>query len=502
MMKYYVRLVFFFVSAVVVAQERTGQISGQVVDAVTQELLIGANIVVVEKPTIGAPTDAGGNFFISSITVGEYSLRAALVGYEPVVLTNVVVSTGRSAKVKIRLKESAVQQEGVVVTADYFDRAGSIAPLSTIGLNAAEVRRSPGASQDMQRIVQNLPGVSNSTDQTNELIVRGGAPNENLTVMDYIEIPSTNHYPNQFNSGGPINMVNVDLIEDIQFSTGGFPVQFGDKLSSVMSVTTREGDRRRAIVGELGAHFAGFGGVLEGGFADGRGSWIVSIRQSFLEVLDKIVGISAIGITAIPKYWDAQWKTVYDLSSSDKLIFNGIYGNDKILFAGEAKESLPEKAGKTDSVGIDKVDFSSRQYAYGLSWKRVWGTNGYSVLTASGIGNVYDVDVTRKFMQRIYDAAGKLSAATVLHTRPVYTNQSDESTVVLKLESVYELGNNHELSAGVSYQTVRNFNDRVFVEQDTARYDLNHDGIFGSTDPVIVSPGVRSSTKLGLGDSY
>ena len=249
-------LAFFFSS--LAAQEKRGEISGQVIDGATQQPLIGVNVAVVEKPTAGAATDENGNFFIKNLEVGEYSLRASLIGYQTLVLTNVVVSTGRSAKVKIKMEEALVEIGEVEVKADYFSRAGSISPVSTIGLSGAEVARSPGSIQDMDRLMQSLPNVGNSSDESNELIVRGGAPDENLTVMDYVEIPSTNHYPNEFNSGGPINMVNVDLIEDVRFSTGGFPAQYGDKLSSVMDVTLREGDRRRSFATNTGFNFAGF----------------------------------------------------------------------------------------------------------------------------------------------------------------------------------------------------------------------------------------------------
>ncbi len=149
---------------------------------------------------------------------------------------------------------------------------------------------------DVQRVVQNLPGIASSNDNVNELIVRGGAPYENLTVMEGMEIPSINHYPNEFNSAGPINMINIDFVEDVQFSAGGFPVQYSDKMSSVMDITIREGDRNKGFASNTGFNMAGFGTLMEGSLADGRGSWIFSARQSFLEVIDKLVGMSALSL--------------------------------------------------------------------------------------------------------------------------------------------------------------------------------------------------------------
>jgi len=159
--RYYsvVMAALFFSS--LVAQEKQGEISGQVVDGTTQQPLIGVNVAVVEKPSVGAATDENGNFLIKNLEVGEYSLRTSLVGYQTSVLTNVVVSTGRSAKVKIKMQETPVEIGEVEVKADYFSRAGSISPVSTIGLSGAEVARSPGSIQDMDRLMQSLPNVGN-----------------------------------------------------------------------------------------------------------------------------------------------------------------------------------------------------------------------------------------------------------------------------------------------------------------------------------------------------
>ena len=158
---YYLITMIALLFSSLAAQEKRGEISGQVIDGVTQQPLIGVNVLVVEKPMFGAATDENGNFFIKNLEVGEYSLRATLVGYEPSVITNVVVSTGRSAKVKVKLDENPVEIGEVEVKTDYFSRAGSISPVSTIGLSGAEVARSPGSIQDMDRLMLSLPNVGN-----------------------------------------------------------------------------------------------------------------------------------------------------------------------------------------------------------------------------------------------------------------------------------------------------------------------------------------------------
>ncbi len=487
-------------NAVLVSQEKFyGSISGIVIDGTTQQPLPGGNIVVVEIQSIGTVTDENGEFQISKLPVGEYSLRATLIGYKQTIQTNVVVSTGRSTKVKFRLNEEAVNVDEVVVHADYFSSEGSISPVSAIGLNGAEVKRSPGSAQDMQRIVQNLPGVANGNDQTNELIVRGGAPDENLTVMDYIEIPSTNHYPNQFNSGGPINMINVDIIEDLRFSTGAFTANYGDKLSSVMDISLREGDKQRNISGQAGFSMAGIGTLLEGGYADGKGTWILSARQSLLQFADKIVGISSIGLTAIPKYFDIQFKSTYELSPTQKLIVNGIYGDDKILFEGKPDAENDQKINKKDSSAAETIDFFSKQYALGLSLKSLWGTSGYSVLSLYTVSNTYKAEARDEFAYHEYDGKGKVKNYSVLSTYPVYKNDSEERMLFLKYDAVWIPDKRNEVNFGARIGTNMIFKNNLFFNSDTLRYDFDRNGTW---DTITTFYNARTNFALNNYEQY
>ncbi|MDP1675882.1 MAG: TonB-dependent receptor [Bacteroidota bacterium] len=505
MVKYIVLFPFFL--TFLTAQEKPfGSITGQLIDGTTNQPLVGANIVVIEQSTIGATTDNDGNFTIQKIVVGEYSIRATLLGYKNTILTNIVVSTGRSSKVKMRMNEEAIEVGEVEVKADYFSSEGSISSISTIGLNAAEVKRSPGSALDMQRIVQNLPSVANSNDQSNELIVRGGSPDENLTIMDHIEIPTTNHFPNQFNSGGPINMVNVDLIEDIRFSTGGFPANFGDKLSSVMDISLREGDKQRAMAGEFGAHFAGTGAVFEGGFADQKGNWIFSARQSFLETLDKIVGISSLGITAIPKYYDMQGKITYEFSTTQKLIISGIYGSDIILINGEPDEKNDQKKFVKDSTGVENVDVKTSQFAVGATLRSLYGADGYSLFTVYMLGNRYDVNVSEDFTYREYDGNGAVTKFQKLLSNSTFVNDATERMIGAKYDLLFHLFNDHELSVGGQAVTTEKFVNNVFFNSDTLRFDLNHDGDFIDPFPTDIDTSTftngRISNRLGFGEEY
>ncbi len=480
------------------AQTYKGDIDGKIIDGKTLEPLPMVNVQLVELPNYGATTDTAGNFSIKGIPVGTYSLKPSLVGYESIIQTNIVVSTGRSTKVAVKLFEQAVSVSGVTVQATYFSRSNDIAPLSVNNYDRAEVKRQPGSVMDVQRVVQNLPGIASSNDNINELIVRGGAPYENLTIMDYMEIPSINHYPNDFNSAGPINMVNIDLVEDVQFSAGGFPAQYGNKMSSIMDITIREGDRNKGFASNTGFNMAGFGTLMEGKLFDGRGSWIFSARQSFLEVIDKLIGMSAISLTAIPKYYDIQTKVVYDLSSNHKLSVSGLYGNSKIYIKGDPKEEKDYLANSSDSTGIYFIDNASRQYVLGLNLKSLWGKEGYSVLSLYTNGTRNHTDVREDFIEHQYGTKGEVTNYRTLNSRDVFNEHSDAAVYSLRYDVFYRIHPKHDLSIGGQIQTVNHWDGLTKFGSDTTRFDINRDGIFDTT--VITYPGyVR--TDLSFGDA-
>ncbi|MCL4540561.1 MAG: TonB-dependent receptor [Bacteroidetes bacterium] len=471
-------VLFFLFSGEVFSQ--AGRITGLVSDAKTGEPLIGVNVVINELKSVGASTNESGRFRIVA-PVGSYSLKASLLGYKAVVKTDIIVTTGGETHVVMKMMETPLELGQVTVTPDYFDKAAIENTMSTVVLGAEEVRRSPGSDQDFQRILQAMAGVSFSTDQTNELLVRGGAPDENLTVLDHMEIHSTNHYPNQYNSGGPINMINVDLIQDVQFSTGGFISKYGDKSSSVMSITTREGTRENLISGSANLSMAGYGAVLEGRINGSAGSWLVSARKSYVDLI-----AGSFGLTAIPKYYDLQSKAVYDLSRLHKLSFSGIYGNDLINIQGEPNAVNLSLAGKNDTVDVYNVDVRQHQYTAGLTLESKWSDRFVSIVTVSR-NNYHDgTFVTSDFTERHFGSTGKVNAVNILYSRDIYRQSADNGETSVNSEFIWNLDKNNEMNFGGAVKFI-DFKSLESVDADTARYDLNGDGDFDATITVPAS---------------
>ena len=489
-------------SSVTMAGTLTGAISGRVINARTQEALIGVNIVVMEYPRLGSVSDSDGRFVIKDVNVGVYRIRFSSIGFTTFVLTNVVVATGRQSPVHVAMDEKVLPGENVTVKSSYFSKSQMMSPVSSNTMDRAEIRRAPGAIQDVQRVVQALPGVASSTDNINELIVRGGVPFENLTVMDQMEIPSINHYSDEDNSAGPINMVNADMIQDMQFSAGGFPVVYGDKASSVMNLTVREGTRNKAFSSNSGFNMVGLGTLMEGRLAGGRGSYIFSARKSLLEVVDKIVGMSSISLTSVPRYWDTQAKIVYDLSERQKLSFNLLYGESRITIEGDMKEADAKRKNSVDSSSVDQAYPFDKQHVAGLNLRSLWGRYGFSNLTLYTVGSHYQLDEYSDFARRVRGAEGEVLESQVLSRQTIFRSKNLESFLALKYTMCYQPHPRHEWSVGGQIQTTQNWENRLYIHSDTVRYDLDRNGSY-ETGPVIIPTGsFQRKMKFGEASRY
>jgi hypothetical protein len=357
--------------------EITGTIKGRLQDTETKAPIAGANVLITNTK-LGTVTDLEGNFSIANVPVGSYALRFSYLGYETIVKTDVIVKPQRITFVNAEMKMTVLQSESVTVTAGYFAKDVE-QPVSSVNFSYEEIRRAPGSAGDVSRIMMSLPSVAKVNDQSNNLIVRGGNPMENTFFIDNIEIPNINHFPTQASSGGPIGMINVDFIQDVNFYSGGFSAIYGDKLSSIMDISFREGNRSE-FDGQLDLNFAGFGGVAEGRLFNKKGAWLVSARRSYLDFL---VNAFNVGTTVAPVYGDAQGKIVYDLNSNHKLTLLGVWGDDHNSPDREAGE-------KNDMIYYGNQDV--HEGTAGVNWRAVWGNRGYSTTSLAHTSSNFKED--------------------------------------------------------------------------------------------------------------
>ena len=341
----------------VAAQERsTGVIVGRVVQALGERPIAGATVRVRDEP-ISAQSDSLGRFTLRGVGVGIVAIEVRALGYAPVVRGDIAVSPAKPAEVTVRLRSVERQLQAVTVRPEAFPPLPPIGrPVSTQVYGSEEVRRQPGAQEDVLRAVSVAPGVGVTSGARNDLIVRGGAPFENLFVVDNIEVPNINHFGSQGSTGGPISLINIRFVEEAALSAGGFGARYGDRASSATTITLREGNRER-IAGELNLAASQFGAVLEGPLGE-NASFFANVRQSYLDLLFK-----ALGQSFIPQYTDATVKAVWRPTSRDAV--------SALLIAARGSVSFDNTEADDRLSNAQVLSPSQDQYFSGLTWSRI-----------------------------------------------------------------------------------------------------------------------------------
>ena len=336
-MKKQIPLLLMLMFALQLHAQKTGVISGTVREANTQELLPGV-AVILENTSLGASTDAQGRFIISNIPTGSYNLKASFIGFKPYIIYNIVVTTGNVQTYTIDLQEESQNLNEVVVQTNTFGKRTE-SPLSVQSLTAEEIKSNPGGNFDISRVVQALPGVAGSTGQgggfRNDIIIRGGGPNENVFYLDGIEIPQINHFATQGSAGGPAGILNVSFIEDVTLNSSSFSSRFDNALSSIFQFKQREGSSQR-LQGNLRLSGTEVALTTEGPLGN-KTTFLASARRSYLDFL-----FAAIDLPIRPNYWDFQYKTFTRFNEKTSLTTLGVGAIDKFKF-GVPRETSPEK---------------------------------------------------------------------------------------------------------------------------------------------------------------
>lgn len=335
------------------------QIKGVVIDKSTRQPLEFVNVLVVGLG-IGASTDANGNFLITQVPPGIYRLQASFLGYKTELTPEYRVNHV-TPYVQIELEEENASLNEVVVTASPFQKVPE-SPVSLRVIGLQEIEKAPGANRDISKVVQNYPGVAFSPiGYRNDLIVRGGGPSENRFYLDGVEIPNINHFSTQGASGGPVGLIDADLIRSVKFYSGAFPTDKGNALSSVLDFSLRDGDmERNSLKATLGASEVS---LSSNGHIGNKTSYLVSVRQSYLQALFKILGLPF-----LPAYTDASFKIKTRFDSHNELTLLGLGGIDRMKLnlgiEGEDAEYmlsyLPEINQETYTVGGVYRHYSQR----------------------------------------------------------------------------------------------------------------------------------------------
>ena len=311
-------------------QSGGGTIRGKVVDAATNEPVPFAS-VVIWNTTTGAMTDFDGNFLFTGVKPGYVEVRVSSVGYRPYITEGVMVTRDNEVNLTIPLETTIVEVSDVVVKASPF-RKKIESPVSARIIGIQEIELNPGGNRDISKVIQSFPGVASTPAFRNDVIVRGGGPNENRFFLDNVEIPYLNHFSTQGASGGPVGIINVDFVNSVDFLSGAFPASKGNALSSVMNFSLIDGNReKKSLRATLGASDLG---LTYNGPAGERGSLIVSARRSYLQFL-----FGALGLPFLLNYTDFQFKYKVKFDQKNELTVLGLGAKDDFKLNLKADET-------------------------------------------------------------------------------------------------------------------------------------------------------------------
>ncbi|MBZ0199009.1 MAG: TonB-dependent receptor [Ignavibacteriaceae bacterium] len=425
MNKFIINIYFLILIKPISAQDDYN-IFGKVVDAVSKQPLIGVNILVIGT-TNGSATNENGTYKITGLTAGNYSLRASLVGYETFVKTDINISSSHPQQVDFELKEQAVQLENVTVTSNYFNSVPTEVN-SVRSFSYEEIRKAPGGFEDVVRALSVLPGVAQADAGRNDLIVRGGAPSENLYTVDGVEIPNINHFGTQGAAGGPLSYINLDFVKGTTFSTGGFSAAYGDKLSSVLNISLREG-RNDRFGGKATIAATQFGLNLEGPLSNGS-SFLFSVRRSYLDFIFK-----AAGFGFVPEYYDVLSKVNFKIDNNNSISFIFVSAFDYVNFFNDTEKQ------RFDNARI--LGSNQTQYVAGLNYQHLFKNGFYNLILSR---NYTDYNTSQKD----------------LYSQPIFLNKSREGENALKWDLVYKLSSSAEINIGASIKNITYNSDILF----------------------------------------
>lgn len=454
-----------------------GIIRGKITNPVNNQPVAFANVLILNTD-LGAISDENGNYEIQNVPPGLYNVRASFVGYKNSTSYEVQVTLARPVQLDFSLSEDAAELSEVVVSSE-FTRSEET-PLSVRKLNTNEIERYPGGNRDISRVIQALPGVASTPSFRNDILIRGGAPNENRFFVDEIEVPVINHFATQGSSGGPVGILNVNLIKSVDLIVGGFPANRMNALSSFFEIQLKEG-RRDKMFTQLTVGASELTLSNEGPLTP-KTTYLLSARRSYLQGLFRVIGLPF-----LPTFNDFQFKTTTKINEKTELTFIGIGAIDQFALNFDIPENQTQEEIEEREYLLGVLPIQSQwNYATGAKLKR-FRENGYwtFVLSRNMLNN-------ESFK---YAGNDESSEANLL-----FNYQSQESENKFRAENSI-FGKGYTLKYGVNYEYSRylidNF-DRATLSSTGGVIDISSISNFNTYGAFISGSKNFNSDRLLL----
>ncbi|MEZ4722248.1 MAG: TonB-dependent receptor [Flavobacteriales bacterium] len=333
-------------------------IKGRVFDPINNEPVPFAN-VVIQGLGIGSVTDIEGEYEINNLDPGLYNVEASSVGYKTATVFEVQTFNNKPVFVNIEMSEDSRMLEEVEITGSAFVKREE-APVSMRTIGVSEIERNPGGNRDISRVIQSLPGVASPPSFRNDIIIRGGAPNENRFYLDGIEVPNINHFATQGASGGPVGLINVQFIREVEFYSAAFPADRGNALSSVFDFSLKEGNPEK-LKSNITIGSSDYGLTLDGPLGK-KTNYIFSLRRSYLQFL-----FTALKLPFLPIYNDGQYKIKHRINAKNEVTLLGLGALDQFEINEKAND------GVTDQETLERNQYILGNIAANDQWSYTVG---------------------------------------------------------------------------------------------------------------------------------
>jgi hypothetical protein len=337
-MNFYIKKISFsfiiLVLPLLLFAQNKGVLEGRIFNSKNNEPLEFATIAIYGT-NIGSLSDLDGKFLFTGLKPGYVEIRASSIGYENYVSEPILVTNANKVFIDIPMQEKKIVLQEITVKASPFRRAEE-SPVSLRRIDLVEIEKNPGGNRDISKVIQSYPGVASTPSFRNDIIVRGGGSSENRFYLDGVEIPNINHFATQGASGGPVGIINIDFIREVNFYSGAFPANRGNALSSILELKQVDGNKDKLrFKGSFGASDLAL--TLDGPLGNNT-TYIMSARRSYLQFL-----FSVIGLPFLPTYNDFQFKTKTKLNEKNEITVIGLGAIDQFALNLKANETEEQR---------------------------------------------------------------------------------------------------------------------------------------------------------------
>lgn len=448
-------LLIIFICLFSLVNSQVGLVRGKIINASTNLGLPFAKIQLLDQQ-MGAISMEDGTYEIKGIAPGVYSFKASSPGFKDQIINEITVTNARSIDLDFVLEVVVVEQKEVTVRANRF-RQNIESPVSLKTLNSTEIERLPGANRDVSKVIAALPGVASRATFRNDIIIRGGSPGENKFYLDGIEVPNINHFATQGSSGGPVGLLNVNFIREVDFYSGAFPSNRANGLSSVISFKQKDGNKDGLITNfALGSSDAAL--TLDGPIGK-KVDFIFSARRSYLQFL-----FAALKLPILPTYNDFQYKVNVKLNDKNKISFIGLGAIDDFRLNTTVNDNI------TDTIQREYNNFILGNLPLQKQWNYTVGLN-YSHISKNSVQTVV---LSRNMLN---NRSSRYKDFIEIDANRLQDYTSFEAENKLRLEHTY-LKNGWKWNAGLGYEYARYYNstfNKITVQGNPFTVDFESD---------------------------